>query len=142
MGCPMVAIPNFCDQSTNAARAEELGIAVHIPSPCAPLPVKDLTHVTPERLQEAVEEVLSGPRFKEACLQLRQVARLRRRYFDREAANEILAYADQWHQQHRFPVVKNGSSRVGPSAQGGAFTPGSGAVGAHVAASFTRIASH
>eukprot|EP00958_Prasinococcus_capsulatus_P024285 scaffold3767_cov242-Prasinococcus_capsulatus_cf.AAC.14 len=57
-------------------------------------------------------------------------------------ANEIVAYADQWHQQQRCAIVKNGTSRVGPSAQGGACTPGSGVVGARGAASFTRIASH
>mmetsp|Transcript_9263 Transcript_9263/g.33956 ORF Transcript_9263/g.33956 Transcript_9263/m.33956 type:complete len:548 (+) Transcript_9263:161-1804(+) len=146
MGCPMVAIPNFSDQNTNAARATELGIAVNIPSPCAPLPVKDLTHVTAERLGEAVEQVLSEPRFKNACLQLSHRARQRRRYFDLEAANEIFAYADQWHKKRHCAAVPDGSNNVGLSGQGISCTPanqpGSAAAGAHAAATFTRIASH
>ena len=99
MGCPMVAIPNFADQNINATRAAELGIAAHIPSPFAPKPADNLEHVTPQVLRNAVDTVLTDPSYKASALRLRDVARRRRRHFEKEAPREVFDYVDECHQR-------------------------------------------
>lgn len=50
---PVVTIPIFADQFSNAARAEELGAGINL---------KSLTSLTQKRLFEAIEAVLRDPR--------------------------------------------------------------------------------
>lgn len=99
MGCPMVAIPNFSDQNLNARRASEIGIAVHIPCPFAPKPAEHLEYVTPETLKQAVNIILTDPSYKVAARRIRDVARKRRRHFEKEAPREVFDYVDEYHQR-------------------------------------------
>jgi UDP:flavonoid glycosyltransferase YjiC (YdhE family) len=61
-GLPMVVVPFFADQSSNAARVEALGAGRVIPG----------TSLTPDALGEAVRDVLRNERYRDNAVRLRE----------------------------------------------------------------------
>ena len=64
-GLPMVITPFFADQSSNAARAEALGVACVIPG----------ANLTPEALRDAVRDVLENPHYRDNAQHLQSKMR-------------------------------------------------------------------
>jgi UDP:flavonoid glycosyltransferase YjiC (YdhE family) len=64
-GLPMVVIPFFADQASNAARCEALGVGRVIPG----------RQLTPDALRVAVREVLENPKYRQNAAQLSQQMR-------------------------------------------------------------------
>jgi UDP:flavonoid glycosyltransferase YjiC (YdhE family) len=61
LGLPMVVVPLFADQTSNAARVEALGAGRVIPG----------SSLTPDALREAVRDVLQDGRYRDTALRLR-----------------------------------------------------------------------
>jgi MGT family glycosyltransferase len=59
-GLPVVVIPLFADQNSNAARCQELGVGRVIP----------VSQLTPDAIREAVSEVLENPKYRENAKRL------------------------------------------------------------------------
>ena len=77
MGCPVVSVPLFADQTRNAKRVSELGMGVHIPNPNAPTFAPSLGYVSQERLVGAIDEVLGDASFRQRCQEMKRKMRLR-----------------------------------------------------------------
>eukprot|EP00958_Prasinococcus_capsulatus_P013728 scaffold1419_cov410-Prasinococcus_capsulatus_cf.AAC.14 len=107
MGCPIVSTPLFGDQTRNAARAEHLGLGVHIPNPNAPTFAPALDYITQERLGAAVDQVLNDPSYRQRCQAMKARMRRQHLYFHRHGVQDILDYARDQH------LIREGSKPTG-----------------------------
>eukprot|EP00958_Prasinococcus_capsulatus_P021329 scaffold2886_cov398-Prasinococcus_capsulatus_cf.AAC.1 len=100
MGCPLVCIPAFGDQTANALRAVALGLGAIIPNPWAPDFARNLDYVTPKVVKEKVEWVLKSDDVKRACAEMKKKHRAKHGYLHSEAVDDIQEYVIEWRSTH------------------------------------------
>eukprot|EP00958_Prasinococcus_capsulatus_P021861 scaffold3030_cov305-Prasinococcus_capsulatus_cf.AAC.5 len=96
MGCPVVAIPAFFDQTPNAERAVALGLGAMIPNPWAPGLPENMEHVTPHLVREKVEWVLRSEEVRRACARVKAAQRSRHHFLHHHAVDDIRRYVQSW----------------------------------------------
>lgn len=96
-GCPMLCVPVFGDQNSNAENIARLGCGIHIRSPFAPALCPHLNHLTTEVIKAALEELFG--RFREIsanCKSIRREMLERLSYLHTQAAKDIIQWVESF----------------------------------------------